>query len=129
MRFDPKIPSRPFAVGRDNGWTMNDCGTMTLEPNEQITITTPSGAEYDIARKEWGFYATPSLNGRLASFGLRAALVINRMTGRYFVMLVERGHESAFFTYLAHESCEVAAWMDSTESLDRLRTGEGSNRE
>jgi len=36
-------------------------------------------------------------------------------------MLVENGHEEAFDAYLTQESCEVVAWLDSTESLDSLR--------
>jgi hypothetical protein len=52
---------------------------------------TKSGAEYDVAAKDWGFYATPSLNGRLQQFGLRGVLIRNRGTGRYFVLLVEPG--------------------------------------
>lgn len=129
MRFDPRIPPRPFVVGRDNGCTMTDCGSLYLESDEQVTFVTPGGAEYDLARKEWGFYATPSLNGRLLSFGLRAVLTVNRTTGRYFVLLVERGHETAFFRYLDREECEVVAWMDSSEALERIRTGSRAHRE
>jgi hypothetical protein len=100
---------------------MKDCGTLALDPDEQVTFVTANGAEYDVARKDWGFYATPSLNGRLTSFGLRTVLVRNRLTGRYFIMLVENGQEEAFDAYLTQESCEVVVWLDSTESLDSLR--------
>ena len=82
---------------------------------------TESGAEYDVARKDWGFYATPSLNGRLETFGLRGVLIRNTLTGRYFVLLVERGREDAFAAYMAQESLEVVAWLDGTDALDALR--------
>jgi hypothetical protein len=108
---------------------MTDCGSLELEPDEQVTFVTPGGAEYDLARKEWGFYATPSLNGRLLSFGLRAVLTVNRTTGRYFVLLVEHGHETAFFRYLDREECAVVAWMDSNESLERIRSNLSLARE
>ena len=100
---------------------MRDCGTLALAPDEQVTLVTESGAEYDVARKDWGFYATPSLNGRLASFGLRGVLIRNTLTGRYFVLLVERGREDAFDAYMAQESLEVVAWLDGTDALDALR--------
>jgi hypothetical protein len=100
---------------------MSDCGALSLEPDEQVTFVTADGGEYDVARKEWGFYATPSLNGRLSRFGLRAVLVRNRLTDRYFVLLVDRGREPEFADYLARESCDVVTWLDSTEALSRLR--------
>ena len=127
MKFEARTPPRSFTVGQDVVIEMRDCGNMALEANEQITFTTPNGAEYDVARKEWGFYATPSLNGRLVSYGLRAALVKNRLTGRYFVLLVEKGHDSAFLDYLVQEHSEVRAWLDSTECLEQIRTDSNSD--
>ena len=74
MKIDLKNPPRSYEVGRTVKLQMKDCGTIRLEPDEQLTFTTEAGAEYDLARKDWGFYATPSLNGRLQQFGLRAVL-------------------------------------------------------
>ncbi len=121
MKFDAKSPPRGFTVGNAVRFEMRDCGTLALEPDEQVTFTTPSGGEYDVARKDWGFYATPSLNGRLSGFGLRAVLIRNRLTGRYFVLLVEAGKEPGFAAYLEQESCETVAWLDTDEALERLR--------
>lgn len=121
MRFDPKNPPRLFEVGNTVRFCMRDCGSLALDADEQVTFVLPSGAEYDVSRKDFGFYATPSLNGRLPQFGLRAVLIRNRSTGRYFVLLVERGQEPAFDAYLEQETCEAVAWLDSTEALERLR--------
>jgi hypothetical protein len=120
MKFEPKQPPRRFPVGSAVRVDMHDCGTMKLEANEQVTFATQSGAEYDVARKDWGFYATPSLNGRLTQFGLRAVLLKNRGTGRFFVFLVERGHEPAFDAYCAQENLAIVTWMDTDEALQRL---------
>lgn len=125
MKFDPKDPPRRFTVGNAVKFEMADCGTLELVPDEQVTFRTEAGGEYDVARKDWGFYATPSLNGRLAGFGLRAVLIRNRLTDRYFVLLVERGREPAFEAYLEQESCDVVAWLDTTEALSRLRAAVG----
>ena len=73
MRLDRKDPPRTFVVG-DN-IKISDCGMIALRPDEQVTFVTEAGAEYDVVRKDWGFYATPSLNGRLLQFGLRAVLI------------------------------------------------------
>ena len=80
---------------------------------------TESGAEYDVTRKSWGFYATPSTNGRLKRFNLQAALVRNR-SGQYFVLLVERGKEALFRDYVASERVTVLCWLDDPNDLARL---------
>jgi hypothetical protein len=120
VKVTPKQPPRAFLVGNDTQFEMRDCGTVSLEPNEQITLVTGRGAEYDVARKDWGFYATPSLNGRLAQFGLRGVLVKNRGTGRFFVLLVENGAEALFESYCVGESLAVVAWLDSTAALEDI---------
>jgi 2-polyprenyl-3-methyl-5-hydroxy-6-metoxy-1,4-benzoquinol methylase len=120
VRFVPKDPPRRFEVGNSVRFAMSDCGALELAPDEQVTLTTADGGEYDVARKDWGFYATPSLNGRLPQFGLRGVLIRNKLTGRYFVLLVERGHDRAFEAYMRQESLEIVAWLDSTERIDAL---------
>jgi len=122
MHFDRKDPPREFIVGNCNSITIRDCGTILLAANEQVTFVTENGAEYDVARKDWGFYATPSLDGRLAGFGLRGVLIQNRDPKRYFVLLVERGREDVFEAYLAAENLRIVHWLDSQEacaSIDR----------
>ncbi|MGJ4932273.1 hypothetical protein ACQR1I_35585 [Bradyrhizobium sp. HKCCYLS2038] len=116
MKFDPKNPPRVFEVGYDVKGYISDCGAMHLAGDEQITFVTEQGAEYDVTRKDWGFYATPSLNGRLSGFGLRGVLVKNRHN-RFFVMLVERGREDAFDRYVKQEPLSIVAWLDSEEAL------------
>lgn len=118
MKLALSEPPRPFQVGRGN-ITILDCGSVALAPDEQITLVTEAGGEYDVTRKSWGFYAGPSLNARLPQFGLRAVLVRNPV-GRYFVLLVERGHEAEFETYLDNEGMAVVTWLDTTEALDGL---------
>lgn len=119
MKLHVVEPPREYEVGFGETIVMRDCGRLELEPDEQVTLTTESGAEYDVARKDWGFYATPSLNSRLAGFGLRGVLVRNRL-GRYFVLLVEGGHEQSFERYVDVEHLRVVTWLDTDEALERL---------
>lgn len=126
MKFSPKDPPRRFTVGNQVKFEMADCGSIALGHDEQITLVTERGGELDVARKDWGFYATPSLNGRLSAFGLRTVLIRNRLTDRYFVLIVEQGCEPAFEAYLVQESCDVVAWLDTTEALTRLRAQVGA---
>jgi len=120
MRFDSKDPPRTFTVGNSGQFEIKDCGSVYLDADEQVTFVTASGSEYDVTAKEWGFYATPSLNGRLRQFGLRGVLIRNRCTGRYFVLLVARGQETGFDAYCQQENLTVIAWLDNTEVLDGL---------
>src|SRR5258706_10719688 len=119
MKFDEKIPPRRFLVGNPAKFEMKDCGNLCLDPDEKVTFVTSAGAEYDVARKSWGYYATPSLNSRLLSFGLRAVMVKNSL-GRYFILLVERGKEDLFDDYVKAEELQLIGWIDTGDALERL---------
>lgn len=123
MRVERRTPPRQFQVGPV---TVRHCADVELEPDEQITLVSGSGTEYDIVRKSWGYYATPSTNRRLAEHGLRAALTAN-VDGRIALLLVERGHESDFEDYLSAQRMRVVAWLDDDEAaaaaIDALERG------
>lgn len=120
MKIDVKDPPRSFVVkGAGLEDVLYDCAHIELKPNEQVTFKTPEGTEYDVTRKSWGYYATPSTNGRLKSFGLRAAL-IKASTGRYFVMLVESGKVAEFQRYLDDDKQLLLCWLDDDTHLARL---------
>ncbi len=104
-------PPRRFVVGRNASIEMKDCGQILLEADEQVTFITALGAEYDVARKEWGFYATPSVNGRLKAMGFKTALVKNPHH-RYYVLLVEQDKIEQFLAYLQQEESEIVEWLD-----------------
>lgn len=119
MKLREKSPPRAYPVGRDKQITIKDCGTVALEADEQLTFLTEKGGEYDVARKDWGFYATPSTNARLSGFGLRTALVKNEQN-RFYIMLVEKGHEASFEKYLEVEANRVVAWLDDDATLAKI---------
>lgn len=119
MKIIRNDPPREFEVGFDKKGVIKDCGSVLLSADEQVTLKTDTGAEYDVTRKSWGFYATPSINGRLSSFGLRTVLVMNRI-GRYFVLLVEKGHEKEFQEYIDQEPLDIVAWLDDSDHLEKL---------
>lgn len=119
MNVKVNDPPRQFTVGNYEPIVLSDCGRIELEPDELVVFTTTDGAEYDVGRKSWGFYATPSLNGRLARFGLRAVLAKNPQD-RFFVLLVEQGKEDDFHQYMQDEQMEIVIWLDSTDVLNHL---------
>ena len=119
MKFKLIEPPRVFTAGRDEYIKIKDCAHIELAPDEQATFLTESGAEYDVVRKSWGFYATPSLNGRLQHFGLRAALV-RSPGGKFYVFLIEKGKEAECQHYLNVENHDIVCWLDNDEQLKEL---------
>ena len=119
MNINQRHPPREFEVGFEQKGILKDCGAIHLEPNEQITFVTAGGHEYDLARKDYGFYATSSLNGRLVKFALRAVLVRYRVDA-FFVLLVEKGKELQFQECLDSVPLTVVCWMDNLDSLKTI---------
>ena len=128
MKFKFNDPPRVFTVGENEKFDLKDCAHIELSANEQVTFFTPAGAEYDVVRMEWGFYATPSLNARLPSFNLRAVLIKNRPSKKYHVILVDCGKEKEFQKYLKAHDYVIICWMDDDQKLaDLERKMNGSN--
>lgn len=111
MQIFEKKPPRSFQVGAENKIVIKDCGSVLLDPEEQLTFLTNTGAEYDVAKKSWGFYATPSVNGRLKDQGFKTALVSNRV-GQVYVMIVEASEMKKFELYCKEERQKVLEWID-----------------
>lgn len=116
MEIDKRTPPRTFTIGQNADIVIRQVADVRLDADEQITLVGDTGSPYDIVRKSWGYYATPSINGRLRAHGLRAALARNA-ANKVFLLLVETGREDAFHAYLATERQEVICWLDQDDSL------------
>jgi hypothetical protein len=112
VRVERVDPPREFSAG---GVTLHHSANVELSADEQITLVSSSGSEYDIVRKSWGYYATPSMNRRLAAHGLRAALTVGA-DGKFALLLVERGHEPDFEDYLADQQMRLLTWLDTDDA-------------
>jgi len=129
VRFTPIQPPRVFTVGPKRDIHLKDCARIGLEADEQVTFETASGAEYDVVRKSWGYYATPSLNRRLLQFGLHAALV-KSPDGTFYVFLIEGDRIEDFHGYCAEQSLKLVRWLDGSEKLVELEAAlEGSGKQ
>lgn len=117
MEIIEKKPPRSFKVGKDQKITLHDVGEIYLEDNELVTFMNDKKMEYDVGRKEWGYYATPSVNDRLKNFGFKTALVRNAK-GQIYIMIVENDKIDIFNQYLAEESNYVLQWLDE-EGLNK----------
>lgn len=120
MKISESNPPREFETGREGSRVcIKDCAHIRLDPEEMVTFLTDSDNELDVVRKSWGFYATPSLNGRLSKFNLRGVLVKNS-EGQYFIWLVEKQKEAGFMQYLKEQNHCIVTWLDSDQALEHL---------
>jgi hypothetical protein len=120
MKIIPTIPIREFEVGfPGHRLLIKDCAHIDLEDDEQVTFTTSSGSEYDVVRKSWGYFATPSINQRLKKFGLRAVLIQDSMRKR-FICLVEDDKEEKFQSFLDSDGAGILCWLDDDDSVEKF---------
>lgn len=119
MEIHETKPPRAFMVGLHGTVEMKEVGKLTLNADEIVTFLGGGGVEYDVARKEWGFYATPSLNKRVLEKGLRPVLVKNPQ-GRWFVLLIEGDGGEAFKEYCKSEGVQLIAWLDDEATLAKI---------
>jgi hypothetical protein len=119
MKLEIKDPPRRFPVGLKE-ITLAHVADMAREPDEMVTLSDGVGRELDVTRKDWGWYATPSLGGRLRRFGLRAAIMRNVDTRQCFVVLIEEGHEADWRRYMADERQELVLWLDDFDTLAKM---------
>ena len=118
MKYDQTDPPRVFSVeGYDV--VLKECAKIQLDPDELVTFISDSGTEYDVTRKSWGYYATPSLNHRLPRYRLRPVLAQSD-AGTFFINLVETGREEEYATYLAGVGMTAILWLDDIEVLEGL---------
>ena len=116
MKFYSKDPPRTFKVGKpENKIVISDFGDLVLSPNEQITLVSENGKRHDFAAKDWGFYSTPSINGRLKNEGFKTALVQNSM-GQIYIMVVDKDSLEEFERYCTMEKQEVLEWLDERKT-------------
>lgn len=119
MNIDELEPPRSFCVGV-SGITLQHCADVRLEPDEMVTFITPEGSEYDVVRKSWGYYATPSLQNRILKNGFRAALAQNKNTKDKFIVLVQENHLLDWSEYAARENLVVLAWLSDAEPAPNM---------
>lgn len=118
MDFNLLSKIRKFSVGKNKDIEISDLGSIYLENNELISFVTEQQNNYEIVRKNWGFYATPSMNCRLKSENFKTALVQNNKFQTY-IMLVEKNRMILFEEYCKEENQTVLEWLDE-RNLDKF---------
>lgn len=108
MKINTENKPRVFNVGVNE---ISHEADISLGSNEQVTFVSETGSEFDFVRKEWGYYATPSINRRLKSFGFKTALVQN-VKGHVYIFSIEDGKMDLFEDYCKTEEQTVLMWLD-----------------
>lgn len=125
MRFQQIDPPRRFSAGAADR-LLSHVANVVLEPGEVMTfVREKSGIEYDFVATDWGFYATASINGRLALAGFDVALVEAPASKKQFVLAVERAHLANFWHYLSEQGLRLVAWLGSSAATGIEGLGHG----
>lgn len=103
---------RVFAVGSGkNLLKIKHVADIKLNDDEQITIKYQK-SNYDFVKKNWGFYATPSINYRLKKEGFKTALVKN-LQNRVYLMVVHKKKMLIFKKYCKYHKQKIVQWLDN----------------
>tara|TARA_A100001011_G_C13824742_1_gene640416 strand:+ start:251 stop:601 length:351 start_codon:yes stop_codon:yes gene_type:complete len=111
VKFNIHEKPRIFRVGEKNNIKIKEVGFVYLKNNEQITIINENKKNYDFVKKSWGYYATPSINGRLKKEGFKTALVKNKYS-KYYIMVIDRKKLNNFKKYCKEEDQKIIEWLD-----------------
>lgn len=107
MRINRK--KRKFSVGLKKQITINHKANIFLKDDEMITFVTKKKSQYDITKKNWGYYISQSINKRVKDEGFKIAMVTN-IFGRKYLMAVEKSNTNLFKKYCSEEKFKVK-WL------------------
>lgn len=103
--------NRKFKVGKKNDIILTDVGSIFLKNDDLVTFK-DGKKELDIAKKNWGYYGTPTLNKRLTNFGYMAALTRHKVFDTYAVLIVDIKKKKTFLKYLKKEDMQLICWLN-----------------
>ena len=83
---------------------------ISLKNNEMVTFKS-NKMEYDVVKKDWGYYATPSLNQRLLKFNFKTCIIKNKTSKNIFILIVDKKKIRSLNKYLKSENCAVVKWL------------------
>ena len=100
-----KRKKRSFIVGKNKKIKITEKAIIKLGNNEQITFLNQND-EYDVVKKNWGYYCTPSINNRLKVNNFRSFIVSNKKKNIFF-MIANKKKINMFKKYLKSEENKI----------------------
>ena len=108
MRIKKK--NRKFKVGLDKHFlTITHKADILLKKDEMINFKFGK-SNFDFVKKNWGFYATPSIDKRLKREGFKTAIVKNSFSNIY-IMVVHRSKIKTFYKYCRDHKQKIIKWL------------------
>lgn len=120
MKFEKINPPRNFYVGSNNRIKISHTMDIYLKDNEQITFKKKIGnkiSEFDICKKDWGYYALPSINSRLKHFDF-STYIISNLENRIYIFIVHNSKKDKFYKYLKDEKQKILFNFNSKKLFD-----------
>jgi hypothetical protein len=102
---------RRFKVGLKKDIEIKHIANIYLNSDEQVTFFSKKKRQYDFVKKDWGYYATPSINGRLKKFNFLTCLIKNKLTKRFFILVVYKEKINLFRKYIKKEKLKIVGWF------------------
>ncbi len=115
MKFKKITPNRNFKVGIKGDITITHSMDIFLEDDEQVTFKKKIGkniTEFDVCKKNWGYYALPSINSRLKDFNF-STFIISNANKRIYIWIVHNSKKKEFLQYVKNEKQIILANVDS----------------
>lgn len=111
IRMKIKKLKRRFKVGIKKDIEIKHIANIYLNSNEQVTFFSKKKREYDFVKKDWGYYATSSINSRLKKFNFLTCLIKNKLIKKLFIVVVYKEKLNLFRKYLKKEKLKVVSWL------------------
>ena len=104
---------RFFTVGKNI--KIKHVANIKLNNNEQLTFLFKE-SQFDFVKKNWGFYATPSINYRLKKQGFMSALMKNK-SQRIYLVVVHKTKIKQFRKYCKIHKQMIVKWLHNYKYL------------
>jgi hypothetical protein len=99
-----KKTNRSWYVGKKENIKIYEKAKIELNQNEQISFIDKNGSDiYEICKKIWGFYLSPSINKRLKNYNHKIYLTKDKFN-KVFIMAVSLNQIKKFKFYCKSEN-------------------------
>ena len=103
--------NRKFKPSSKSRVIITEKAKIYMKHNEQITLIDINKNQYDIVKKSWGYYSTPSINKRLKNNNHKACIVKNIEKKTIFLFSVNIKKKNEFNKYLKKNKIKVIKWF------------------
>ena len=88
-----------------------------LNMNEQITLHLKK-SNFDFAKKDWGYYISPSLQKRCLKSGFKGVIVSSGKN--YYIAFVHKEKTKLFLKYLELKKYKFISWIYTSKHFSKF---------